>query len=119
MNATVILRQFTRRNRYRKPRCGRGQLANLRLGIVDGCCSTTSRVSEGDLQGFQFTPDDVPSALSITATLSVFTAPSSAMLNLARVKGHIISHTIDERVLKRDGIRLIKILPCANERIER
>jgi len=60
---------------------------HLRLGIVDGCCSTTSRVSDGDLQGCHCTADDVPFALFTTTDLSAAEfSQYSAMLNLARSK---------------------------------
>jgi len=68
-----------------KPRSGRGRSAEcyLRFGIVDGCCSTTSRVSDGDLLACHSTEEGVPSALSVTTPLSSFTHldDSSAMLN--------------------------------------
>jgi len=68
----------------------------LRLGIVDGCCSTTSRVSDGDLQGCHCTVDDVvPFALFTTTDLSAADLSQySAMLNLARSKVNWSRHDL-------------------------
>jgi len=69
---------------------GRGHSCYLRLGIVDGCCSTTSRVSDGDLQGRHCTSDDVVFVLFKKTDFATFAAidlsQSSAMFNLARSK---------------------------------
>ena len=95
---------------------GRGHSAknckcHLRFGIVDGCCSTTSRVSDGDLEACHSTPDVVPFALAETALLSAFTAsnlsPSSAML---KFKGQEVTPLVSDRNLKRHRTnRFVKI----------
>ena len=82
----------------------RSKVRHLRLGIVDGCCSTTNRVSEGDLQGFNSTPDDVTLTLSKTAGLLAFIvsldlSQYSAMLDLAQVKGHVHSQIYTLKIL--------------------
>ena len=78
-----------------------GWQCHLRLGIVDGCCSTSRRVSDGDLQNCHFTAVDVVLELSLALTTftSISRLPPSAMLNSARVKGQVLSQ--DQQVKTR------------------